>query len=137
MEPILNTYFQTYQNVITLSSIPKGPLADYVITIQPPALSYFQKPSLSGYRNALECIYVVTKAPVKESGITSTSWTKCPDVLMEPSDVPELFSFLTTHGYTIDTQLSRLIQDSPIDIGNSQRKNLQGGRKFLCFFHGH
>lgn len=29
VEPILNTYFHVYQNVITLSTLPSGPFTDF------------------------------------------------------------------------------------------------------------
>jgi hypothetical protein len=135
LEPILNPYFKTYHNVLTISSIPDGPLADYVIKIQPTALSCFQKPLSVGYRNEFSCMFVLVKQPVKTAGITSTSWSKFPDFLMDEQDIPELFSMFVENGYKIDTELSRLLQDSKIDIGKSQRDNYRSGKKFLCMIH--
>ena len=43
LEPILNTYTKTYQNVITLSDTPQGPLQDHVCLIRTEKLSPFQQ----------------------------------------------------------------------------------------------
>jgi hypothetical protein len=42
LEPYLNSFTKNYQNIITLSDMPNGPLSNMVSTISSPKLSPFQ-----------------------------------------------------------------------------------------------
>ena len=42
LEPFLNSYTKNYQNIITLSDMPDGSLANMVTMISSPKLSQFQ-----------------------------------------------------------------------------------------------
>jgi hypothetical protein len=53
---------------------------------------------------------------------------------MYADDIPAILSFLTSHGYLIDKQLSHLLHHSRIDIGGVSDRRISGERKFL--FHG-
>lgn len=123
LEPILNPYNKVYQNVITLSCMPEGPLKDLVITKSFPKLSPFQQSSTT-HRD--QCMYVLSRYPKQ-----STSFHKGnQETFMNGEDVPSLLSYLSTNGYKVESDLTRLIFDSNIKntMNNSQRY-----RKLICY----
>ena len=122
LEPILNPYNNVYQNVITLSCMPEGPLKDLVITKSFPKLSPFQQSSTT-HRD--QCVYVLSRYPKQ-----STSYTMGNETFMNGEDVPSLLSYLSTNGYKVESDLTRLIFDSNIKntMNNSQRY-----RKLICY----
>ena len=116
LEPYLNTYFKTYQNIITLSAAPKGPLAQLVSTISSPKLSPFHGHNPLSSHN---CTFVLLRYPHSGggSGATGRHSPKNPDYFMGADDIPSVFSYLQQNGYTIDTQLTKMMFKSKIDIG--------------------
>lgn len=108
IEPIRNTYYKTYQHVITFDAPPAGPLANMVISINTPPLSEFQR-SISSLsppttRTGGRCIYVLSRYPKGSPNANP----KHSNVYMSPRDIPALYGFLHTNGYTIDTSLTKL-----------------------------
>lgn len=126
LEPILNTYYKTYQNVITLSNIPPGPLSDMVATISTPNLSPFQQAPIIG-NNPFNCTYALVRYPVKSSGST----IKNGDYFMVADDIPSVISYLQENGYTIDTAVSTLLFKSKIPIGGVSDTRISGNRKMI------
>jgi len=63
LEPLLNTYYKSYQNVITLNCLPSGPLADMVVQIDMPKLSPFQSAAAyaSPFYNGSNCRWVLLR----------------------------------------------------------------------------
>lgn len=125
LEPILNTYFQSYQNVITISHIPEGPLSPLVYTINAAKLSPFQSQG-SPFYNGNNCTHVILRYPA-----TEFSW-KNSDIFMGKDDIPALFSFLLENGYHINTDLTRMLFDSKIDMGGLADRRLSGDRKMIA-----
>lgn len=123
LEPILNPYNKVYQNVITLSCMPEGPLKDLVITKSFPKLSPFQQSSTT-HRD--QCMYVLSRYPKKSTPFNMGN----NDTFMNGEDVPSLLSYLSTNGYKVESDLTRLIFDSNIKntMNNSQRY-----RKLICY----
>ena len=128
LEPILNTYFQSYQNVITISHIPEGPLRPLVYTINAAKLSPFQGASIYGspFYNGNNCTHVILRYPANEF-----SW-KNSDIFIGKDDIPALFSFLLENGYHINTDLTRMLFDSRIDMGGLADRRLSGDRKMIA-----
>jgi hypothetical protein len=128
VEPILDPYSKTYLNVITLSSMPTGPLAEMVRLISLPKLSPFMEIN-SGSGLGLGCTYVLMKYPVRGaySGVP-----KGIDHYMRPDDIPAVFSYLTSHGYTIDTQLTSMMNRSRVLIGGVSDTRFSGDRRMIC-----
>ena len=124
LEPMLDTYNKTYIDVITLSNLPKGPLANYVTMKSPPKLSEFQT-SMIGRDN--NCVYVLMKYRSKQSPITTCN-TLCAE------DIPSVFSFLLENGYIIDTKFTTMLQHSEVNLGGVATNRLSGKRKMICFF---
>jgi hypothetical protein len=133
VEPILDSYTQTYLNVITLSTMPTGPLADMVRMISLPKLSPFMSVgSNSGISNnglGLGCTYVLMKYPVRNAG---GGVPKSTDGYMRPDDIPAVFSYLTSHGYTIDSGLTTMMNRSRVLIGGVSETRFSGDRKMIC-----
>lgn len=123
LEPILNPYNKVYQNVITLSCMPEGPLKDLVITKSFPKLSPFQQGPIT-HRD--QCMYVLSRYPKKSTPFNMGN----NDTFMNGEDVPSLLSYLSTNGYKVESDLTRLIFDSNIKntMNNSQRY-----RKLICY----
>jgi len=128
LEPILNTYFQVYQNVITISHIPEGPLRPLVYTINAAKLSPFQSASIYGspFYNGNNCTHAILRYPAN-----NFSW-KNSDIFMGKDDIPALFSFLLENGYHINTDLTRMLFDSRIDMGGLADRRLSGDRKMIA-----
>lgn len=124
LEPILNTYYKTYQNVITLSAMPDGPLADLVTSFSLSKLSRFQEAGPGMYTS--NCTFVLLRYP-KNMGSS-----KCADYFMTADDIPAVFSYLQNHGYIIDTNLTKMLYKSPITIGGVSEKRMSGNRKMIC-----
>ena len=123
LEPILNPYNKVYQNVITLSCMPEGPLKDLVITKSFPKLSPFQQ-SPTTHRD--QCMYVLSRYPKQNMSYHMGN----DDTFMNGEDVPSLLSYLSTNGYKVESDLTRLIFDSNI---KNTTNNSQRYRKLICY----
>ena len=110
---------QCYKNIITINMIPKGPLRFLVRRIQLPPLSRFQYP---GPCDALQkCGLALTSL---QGGYYNGNSSDCGG-LMTPDEIPDLFAFLTTNGYRIDTSITKMMNTGEVRLNN---KNI------LCFF---
>jgi len=65
LEPILNSYYQSYQNIITVSTIPPGPLSRLVSKIDMPKLSPYQQAAAyaSPFYNGCNCVNALMRYP--------------------------------------------------------------------------
>ena len=94
LEPILNPYYKTYQNIITLSQIPQGPLDQMVAHINVPRLSEFQTlgpwspPPTSRTAFSTTCIYALLRYPTTHH---MTNSVKNGNYYMYAEDVPNVF----------------------------------------------
>ena len=85
LEPILDSYDKTYRNILTLSRIPEGPLANKIRRINPEKLSPFQYPPR-------HCLLTISR------DIFFNSSGSC---FMEVQDIPDIIGYLETNGYKI------------------------------------
>jgi hypothetical protein len=133
LEPILNSYFQTYQNVITLDRMPDGPLADMVNVVDLPKLSSFQEAG-NGFGRGMggSCVHVLLRY-CKSSGLFSR---KNSDIFMGADDIPSVLGYLKANGYTIDTDLTKMMFKSRVEVGGVSDKRFSGDRKVICFVSG-
>ena len=131
LEPILNPYFKAYQNVITLDRMPSGPLADMVNVVDLPKMSPFQE---AGFGHGLggSCVHVLLRYR-KSSGLFS--W-KNTDIFMGADDIPSVLGYLRCNGYTVDTELTKMMFESRVDVGGVSDKRFSGDRKVICFVSG-
>jgi len=107
-QPFYHSVNQCYSNIVTIDRKPDGPLAHLVRTLHTPRLSPFNQPSPCCPED--RC----TKAIHKVNNTRE---------LMNPNDIPELFSFLIQNGYTIDTALTTMMNKSQVKMTN----------KLICF----
>jgi hypothetical protein len=91
--PFYDTRQQQYTKILCVNAAPTGPLAARVQLIRPPRLS-----GLCLGFGTDRCIHAITSFSGSGSG----------SGYMTPDDLPELFAFLATNGYTVDTGLTKL-----------------------------
>lgn len=116
-QPYLDKSNQYYTNIITLSNIPDGPLANYIVKIRNPYLSSF-KP-LHEY-----CTFVISKKNMQQQ------LDNCNEYFVT-DEIPNLFSFLLESGYTIDTSITKMILQTGITFHTNNANNL------VCFITYH
>jgi len=117
-QPYLDTYNQCYKNIVVINLMPLGPLADIVRFVQFPPLSEFKQPG--------PC------SPLKKCGLALMSLGSgcnigCKSDLMVVDEVPDLISFLVNNGYTVDTSITKMFNNSEI------RFDTNTGNKLICF----
>lgn len=108
IEPYLDTYNKEYLNIITVDKMPPGPLAQLITHTNPSKLSPFQ--THCAFSN--NCIMAISRYYNK-------SQCKKGNRFLLAEDIPSLFSYLQTNGYTIDNTTTKIIQRSNINIGNT------------------
>ncbi len=107
-QPYYDTYNTCYKNILVINAFPQGPLASLVKKIHTPKLSPFKQSSpCCPIEN---CVYAIHKID-----------NLCE--LMDPDDIPNLFSYLIENGYKIDTSLTKMMNTSDIKTTN----------KLLCY----
>jgi len=123
LEPVLNTYYQQYMNILTLSGIPHGPLRELVYAIQTPRLSPFQQ---QGWMSCSDsCIFVLGRYPGMKPTMNHMN------TFMMAEDIPSVISYLREHGYDVDTNITEMLQNSGVIGGSSP---CRGNRKMICMF---
>jgi hypothetical protein len=110
LEPILNSYYGTYQKVITLSDIPEGPLGALVKRISVPRLSPFYDTSPL-VENVYRCTNVLLRFPIQGS----LSSIKYSSYFMTEEDIPLVIRYLLNQRYTIE-------QTAGYGLGTNQRR---------------
>jgi len=117
--PFLDTYSQCYKNIVTINVVPRGPLARFVRRVQFPRLSVFKEPSDCCARSPL-CGLAIGRGFLHVNN-------NCGSGLMNVDEIPDLFSFLLSHGYKIDTSLTKMINSGDV------RFNTDNANKIICF----
>jgi hypothetical protein len=121
VETILHPYTQTYQNVITLSAMPTGPLASLVVSFKYSRISEFSGPyggggagcgGLALNRNASVCDAGVCGGGGGGGGGKPFRYTYMCDF-----DLPVVYSYLLANGYTINTDITRMMLKQKVDYG--------------------
>lgn len=119
-QPFLDTYNQCYKNIVVVNLKPKGPLADLVRFVKFPPLSEFKQPGPCS--PIKQCGYALMSL-----GTCSTGCGKFGSDLMVVDEVPTLISYLASNGYTIDTSVTKMFNQSDI------RFDTNTGNKLICF----
>ena len=126
LEPFLNSYYKTYQHIITLSSMPKGPLKNMVACIRSPKLSEFQ----DGSDFATNHLYILLR--YNKEDITNYSGKNI-DIYMNNDDIPNILSYLMENGYVVDTKITNMLYKSKIPMSSGERSSY-GKKRIICFF---
>ena len=102
--PFYDARLQQYTKILSINAVPVGPLASRVKTVRPPRLSGLCGSGNGGIGNA--CIHAL----ISLAGCSPCS--ACiggsGGAFMTPEQLPELFAFLMSNGYTVDTALTKL-----------------------------
>ena len=116
-QPYLDKYNQCYKNIVVVNLMPQGPLANIVRFVNFPPLSEFKQPG--------HC------SPLKQCGLALMTLDGCITSrgcdLISVDEVPTLISFLVSNGYTVDTSITKMFNDSDI------RFDTNTGNKLICF----
>ncbi len=132
LEPILNSYYKCYQDILTLSDIPEGPLQKMVTKISVPKLSEFQTtsafspPPASRSAYSKNCLLALCRYPTDKVH----PGAKCGDYYMYAGDVPNVFGYLESNGYKIMESLTTMTQRGSVDIARGFHSN----RRLICMF---
>jgi len=117
LEPIYDSKNKTYNKILTLGDMPSMPFAQYVRKINTPVLS-----SLYQIGNKSRCIYAILKS------LDSPEY-------MQAEDIPRLFEYLISSGYTVDSDFTKILQNSNIAFtgGSSSGSSDRGSSRTLVF----
>ena len=120
-QPYLDKYNKCYKNIVVVNLPPQGPLGNLVTKVNFPILSEYKQP---GPCNPLkQCGLALTSL----NGYCSVGCNKNGNNLMVVDEVPDLISFLVSNGYTVDTSITKMFNDSDI------RFDTNTGNKLICF----
>jgi len=107
-----------YDNIITINLFPKGPLAKIVKQVN---FSNNRLSDFTDYEN--KCGYALTSLRGVGGGGRKNHH------LMTANEIPDLFSFLLSNGYKIDTSLTKMMNNSNIQI------NMNNIVAFITYTH--
>jgi len=118
-QPFYDQYSQCYKNILTVNIEPKGPLNKFVRRLNYPRLSPFQR---DGTCHSLDrCGLAITKFGVAPRLYNGCGKYNSGCDLMTPDDIPTLISFLLSNGYQVDTQITNMLNLSPVKINSIQK----------------
>ena len=106
---------QCYKNILMVNVVPDGPLNSFVRRLQLPRLSPFQT---GGPCNQIQQCGLVIINPFPNFSQYNCGKKGCN--YMTPNEIPDLYSFLTSNGYQIDTQLTNMMNNSEVKLTNSR-----------------
>ena len=104
-QPYLNQHTKQYQNILVVNDRTSGPLSQRIVRINPPKLSPFNSSS-----SLSQCIYAIRN--------------EANDDYMTVNDFPEFSLYLVSNGYTIDYDMTKLLQNTITE------------NRVLCVFSG-
>lgn len=119
LEPFLNSYYKEYQNIITIDKVPVGPLSPFVKHVNKPKLSPFY--TVNPMDPIETCMFAIVRYPNNQQ---MSSSLKNSDYFLTEKDVPSILAFIQTSGYTIDYNMTKLIQRAKISPSSSNSKNM-------------
>ena len=99
--PFLDNQTRCYKNIIKISSMPSGPLEDRVRRVNLPKLSPF-KNNCCDFQNET-CILAIINTDGE---------------LMSVDELPQLFEFLMLNSYTINTDVTEMMNRSQVKLTN-------------------
>lgn len=102
--PYYDNKHQCYRKIIVVNDKPTGALLNITKQINLPKLSPFKV--TSNCCPEQKCPYAITNLNDKSE-------------LLCVNDIPMLFNYLVANGYTIDTKITKIMQNSDIRMDNS------------------
>ena len=119
--PYYDHHTQCYKKVIKLNKMPPtdSPLNQIIKNVGPIKLSPFQTDSaFSGCNGGCGCGNLSQCCNVLITKVNDKHDLMCID------ELPTLFQFLVTNGFTIDTSITKMMQNSNVKLSND----------LICFF---
>jgi hypothetical protein len=128
VRPFYDQYNKCYKNILVINGYPQGPLNSLVRRIQFNDLSPYQK-----YQNNSPCNYIekcgLALANIEyyhmqpifynDSDMCCNKFSSGSGCnLMSPNEINNLISFLLNNGYQIETQITNMLNNSPIKPNN-------------------
>ena len=101
-QPYYDRFSQCYKNILVVNCVPNGPIKNYVQNIN--------LPKLSEYQYDTNC----NRLPKCCLALKNINFGDCHCDLMTPNELPNLISFLLSNGYQIETQISNMLNNSPV-----------------------
>jgi len=105
--PFYDARLQQYTKILCINAAPVGPLAARVKTVRPPRLSGLSAPQ-NHPCNCLHALCCSSLCCSSLSALGGSSLSALGGSFLTPDDLPELFAFLATNGYTVDLGLTKL-----------------------------
>ena len=118
LEPVLLPVSKTYHNILTLSEMPSGPLAEMVQRVNFPRLSEFIQYNEETGNQCIYCIKRYSPSQLNSANVRN---------YMFAEDIPSVYGYLIKNGYQIMPDLTKLTFNT---ITRSQPAN----RKLVCIF---
>ena len=122
-QPYYDQYCKQYMNILMVNVVPEGPLGHLIRRLQLPRL-YREG---SNYNGVNGCGLAITNPFLGHNfsnNFNNGNNNNCQNSLMTPNEIPDLYSFLTANGYQIETQLTNMMNQSPVKI--------TPGRQIVC-----
>ena len=116
--PYLDLYNQCYKNIITINFFPKGPLGKFVRKVQFNRLSPFKQSGPCSHINNCGLAITGNIGNCVSGGCNNGS------NLLTVNDVPNLMSFLLSNGYSIDTSLTKMFNQSNLKFNTENADEL-------------
>jgi hypothetical protein len=123
-QPYYDPCSQCYYNIITMNLPPRGPLLKLTRRVKLYPLSHFKFP---GNCTRLQTCGLGLRSLRGASDFYSyngfnTSYA-CSN-LMTTDEIPDLFSFLLSHGYKVDTEITKMMNESSIRFQTNNSNEL-------------
>ena len=100
-------YRKNYRNILMVNVEPPGPLRLHVRRLRLPRLSPFRRNDYqSNFQGCGLAIFNSLLIPDYRYGLD----------LMTPDEIPYLITFLESHGYQIDTQITNMLNQSEVKL---------------------
>jgi len=110
-QPYYDPCSQCYLNIVTMNLPPRGPLLALTRRIKIYPLSKFKEPG--NCRRLQTCGLGLRSLRFLDGFAGYNNSYSCSD-LMTLDEVPDLFSFLLSNGYSIDTRITKMMNQSSI-----------------------
>ena len=124
LEPVLNPYWKTYSEILTLDNMPPGSLREMVMLVDFPRLSPF-RPNSGPFFNGQSCVPCIMRYPASAIG----SAFRNEESFLRADDISSLFSYLIDNGYQIQDRLTNMMFEGNIPTGNMRTS---GNRKLVA-----
>ena len=97
----LNTFTQQYDTIVTIDRLPEC-LRSATRYLRLPSLSPFNPRGRFGCSLSSQVYAFLSLIP------------NSPNELMTPAEIPQLFSFLSEKGFTVNTDITRMLNEGPV-----------------------